>query len=183
MQFHKALHHHSSPRTVPLVCVGKVGLLLCLPPDFKCLELTLLCFLYPGVVSTHTCLLFCLQLHFKPVFQVQAGVLGCPSCFITLSKVLPTRWHQSIPAEGFVLCRDPENRVLCWSPIPSLTLVFRYSDNSDCPPCRSVGPAEARLFVYLKHWVLFASATKLSLFRGWGREEGRKEMGNGEQTL
>lgn len=97
-------------------------------------------------------------------------------------KLLPTRWHQSIPAEGSVLCRHPEIHVLCWSPVPSLALVFSYSAEQWLSPLQISWPAESMLFIGLKHWVFLASATKRSLFRGRGRGEERKEIGNGEQA-
>lgn len=79
-----------SPRVVQLFCVGKVVLLLCLPPDLFSQLSFVFCTHRTGShphLRIRSCSSFGLQRHFKPVFQVQAGVFACSSCLITFLKV------------------------------------------------------------------------------------------------
>lgn len=135
----------------------------------------------PPTLVSYFAFSFTLNLYFR----FRQGFLYALLASSLSPKLLPTGWHWSIPAEGSVQCRDPENHLPCWSPVPSLALVFRYAAEQWLSPSRSVGPAESMLFSDLKHWVLFPSATKkvFSEEGGEGREGWKLEMAGKYQTL
>lgn len=127
----------------------------------------------------HSCFSSCLQLHFKPVFQVQAGASACPSCLITLLKscylVDNTKAFLSLYfAEGFIPCRDLWGvRYHAGVLFTGLLYFLDTQLNDDCPPSRSVSPVR----VNPSHWLKALSSLSICHRRvlgGRGRGEGRK---------
>lgn len=148
-----------------------------------------------GLVTTHICIYthvshFAFNCSLNLYFRLRQGLLQALLASSLSSKLLPTRQHQSLPLT--IICRgicplqrSIGNNVSCWSPVPSLALFLRYPAERWQSPFQISWPSEDWCFWWTwKHWILCPSATKESVFRGRGREKGRKEVrkGNGEQA-
>ena len=144
------------PRVVQLFCVGKVVLLVCLPPDLRFLQLTLLFSVPIGLVPTHTCIYthvshFAFNFTLNLYFRFRQELLHALLASSRFSKLLPARWHQSLPLT--ILCRgicplqrSIENHVSCWSPVPGLALFFKYSAERWLSPSQISWASESQCF-------------------------------------